>query len=175
MSHHMCHVRQTQTSSSAGCISHSSFWWQEGEFMNFWILFVIVEEDTVSPTSFSAAAFLSFAYLHPYNLFRVALSWCTLLSCWWWGCWTQSLNSLGNDSQTSWWQNRHFHHSSQRRGQTSIPHAYRQILFLLFSLVAVFTGWGYVSVCESSSPQQPQQQQQSSDQSPSSSVLRQLH
>ena len=59
-----------------------------------------------------------------------------------------SFGLLGNGSQTSWWQNRHFHHSwlvSQRGGQTSIPHAYRQILFfvLLFSLVG-----DYVSVCE---------------------------
>ena len=46
-------------------------------------------------------------------------------------------------------------------------------IILVLCLVAL-TGWGY-DLSESSTPLQPQQQQQSSDQSPSSSVLRQLH
>ena len=132
----------------------------EGEFLNFWILFVvIVEGGTVSPTSFSAA-FCLFC-----NLFHVV--WadvpCFLvvdeaaeLKFW---------TPFENNSQTSWWQNHHFHHSSQRGGQTSIPHAYRQILFLSCCSNLL----GYDSVCESSSPQQPKQQQQNPDQSPSSS------
>ena len=164
MSHHVWHVRQTQTSSSGRTLIHLLV--TEGEFLNFWTLLVVVEEDTVSSTYFSATAFLSFYFLHPFNLLHVALSRSTLLSCcWWWGCWTQVLDSLGNDSQNSWWQIHHFHHSSQRGGQTSIPHAYRQILFLSCCSNLL----GYDSVCESSSPQQPQQQQQSPDKGPSSS------
>ena len=107
-----------------------------------------VEEDTVSLTSFSAAAFLSFAYLHPYILLHVV--WadvpCFLLVVDE-AAGLKFFGHLGNNPQTSWWQNRHFHHSwliSQRGGQTSNSHAYRQILFL-----SCCSHWlGYVSVCE---------------------------
>ena len=86
MSHHVWCERQTQNKFLSR--PHPSSWWQKGEFLIFWTLFV-VEEDIVSLTSFIAAAFLSFAFFTPYNLFHVVLSWCALLSCWWWSCWTQ--------------------------------------------------------------------------------------
>ena len=127
---------------------HSSSWWQEGESLNFWICLLLLKGTQSVPLpsvlpSCLLLLLLSFIYFYAsLQSSLCSLSWCVLLSCCWWCCWTQVLDSLGNDSQTSWWQNRHFHHSwlvSQRGGQTSIPHAYRQILFfvLLFSLVGV--------------------------------------
>ena len=74
-------------SSSSGDKKESS--WSSGL-----CLFIVVEENTVSSTSFSAA-FLPFAYLHIPQSSPCSLSWCTLLfCCWWWG-WTQVLTFLG--------------------------------------------------------------------------------
>ena len=161
MSHHVWHVWQTQNKFLSR-LHLSLFWWQEGESLNFWILFAVLKrtQSVLLPSGLLPSVFCLFfctlqSYPCSFELMRLA-------SCWWWGCWTQVLDSLGNDSQTSWWQNRHFHHSSQRRGQTNIPHAYRQILFLS----CCSRCWDY-DLSESSSPQQPQQQQQSPDQSPS--------
>ena len=84
---------------------------------------------TVSPTSFSAA-FLSFAYLHLLQSFPCSFEQKYL-------AFLLMIRLLDSNFGHSWgWftnflmAKHHFHHSWLRGGQTSIPHAYRQILFL---------------------------------------------